>query len=160
MELLRVVAGRGHAAEVAVLAGSTDVVVRCADADTVLAVASWREALVSDIGVWLVVGDDYPAQLAARYVKTLSALVSLSRVVVEAASLVDQHADVLEALLTDDEVNFANDVATLRGAYNRPAPQLPIDLWRYREGQLVRRAHTLDLVRSESRAWGELSYFA
>jgi hypothetical protein len=160
MELQRVVTGRDHGVEVAALAASRDVVVRCSDADTVLAAASWREALVGDIGVWLVVGEDYPTQLAARDVKTLAALVPLRRVVIQAASLVDEHAEVLAALLTNDEVNFANEVATLRGAYNRPAPPRSIDLWRYREGQLVMGDQTLGVSRSETLEWGELTYFA
>jgi len=116
MELLRVVTDRAHADDVVAFAASHNVVLRCSDADTVLVVASLREVLEGEIGVWLVVGDDYPAQLAARDVKTLAALVSLTRVVIEASSPVDQHADVLAALLSDDEVNFANDVVTLRGA--------------------------------------------
>ena len=160
MELLRVVTDRAHADDVVAFAASHNVVLRCSDADTLLVVASLREVLEGEIGVWLVVGDDYPAQLAARDVKTLAALVSLTRVVIEASSPVDQHADVLAALLSDDEVNFANDVVTLRGAYNRPAPPRPLDLWRYREGQLVMEEQQLNLVRSETLAWGELTYFA
>ena len=44
---------------------------------------------------------------------TLSWLVELDHVVVEATNDAEAHADVVRALLTDDEVNFTNDVATL-----------------------------------------------
>jgi hypothetical protein len=59
-------------------------------------------------------------------------------VVISAASSAPSHADVVTALLTDDEVNFANDVATLRGAYNRPAPPRPVAVWSF-DGTTIRR---------------------
>jgi hypothetical protein len=160
MELLRVVAGRASGAEVARLTRSHQVLFRCADADTVMTVASWREELVGPLGVWLVVGPGYRAQMAARDVKTLAALVPISRVVIEAPSPSSEHAAVVGALLTDDEVNFANEVATLLGAYNRPAPPSPIEVWSYEDERLTRGDDTLALVRREASDVGELTYFA
>ena len=74
------------------------------------------------LGVWLVLSEDYSAQIAARDVATLSWLIALDTVVVSARVDRSPAREVLEALLTNDEVNLTNDVATLVGAYNRPAP--------------------------------------
>jgi hypothetical protein len=159
MGVLRIVTDHGRGEETAQLATANDVIVRCRDADTVLAVASWRASIDRDIGVWLVIDDDYPAQLAARDLKTLAAIVPLTRVVIEAASMVDQHADVVAAMLTNDEVNLSNEVVELRGAYNRPAPPRRIDVWRYRDGDLAAGDRTLRVSRSEALEWAELTYF-
>jgi hypothetical protein len=113
------------------------VVVSIIDADTVIALGSLHDQLARAIGVWLELSPDYSAQLAARDVATLSWLVPLDRVVVS-GSHVEASAQVLESLLSDDEVNFANGVATLVGAYNRPAPPSPVAVWSW-DGTLLRR---------------------
>lgn len=159
MGLLRIVTDHGRGEETARLARSNHVVIRCRDVDTVLAVASWRTTIEDDVGVWLIIDEGYPAQLAARDVKTLAAIVPLTRVVIEAASMVDQHADVVVAMLTNDEVNLSNEVVELRGAYNRPAPPRPIEVWRYRDGGVTLAERTLDVARSETLEWAELTYF-
>lgn len=105
--------------------------VRCADATTVVAVASISEQLALPLGLWLDVTPEYPAALIARDVKTLSWLVDLAHVVISAPRDALQHADVVAALLTNDEVNFTNDVAHLEGAYNRPAPPRPVAIWSF-----------------------------
>ena len=74
--------------------------------------------------------------MAGRDVATLSWLVPLDTVVVSAASA-EGSAQVVEALLTNDEVNFTNGVATLVGAFNRPAPPAPIAVWSW-DGALLR----------------------
>lgn len=119
------------------------VILHFTDADTVMASASLRGSLGGPVGVWLEVSaDDYPASLAARDVATLSWLIGLDHVVISAARDATAHAQVVAALLTNDEVNFANDVATLRGAYNRPAPPSPITVWSY-DGESLRNADTV-----------------
>jgi hypothetical protein len=97
------------------------VVVSVIDADTIVALSSLHDGAQSRIGAWLEISVDHPAQMAARDVKTLSWLVTLDTVVVSGPHA-EASAQVLEALLTNDEVNFTNGVATIVGAYNRPAP--------------------------------------
>ena len=60
------------------------------------------------------------------------------------------HAAVLEALLTNDEVNVTNEAATLRGAYNRPAPPHAITAWSY-DGTNLRRGDVALAERSRTR---------
>lgn len=103
-------------------------VVSCRDADTVILVASLRDALRRPLGVWLEVAEGYPAALAARDVATLAWLVALDHVVV-ASRAAGANAEVVRALLTEDEVNLDNEVVTLRGAFNRPAPPRPVTVW-------------------------------
>ena len=112
------------------------------------------------VGVWLCASASYSAQLCARDVKTLSHLVALDHVVIEAASGSAEHADIVRALLTNDEVNFENDLATIRGAYNRPAPPTPVTVWSAQEETLTSEAGVLRLQRVESRDALALTYFA
>jgi hypothetical protein len=109
-------------------ANSSHVVASVVDADTVIALGSLHDQLKRPLGVWLDICDDYSAPLAARDVATLSWLVPLDTVVV-ASPAGESGADVVRALLTNDEVNFSNDVATIVAAYNRPAPPSPITVW-------------------------------
>jgi hypothetical protein len=118
-------------------ASTRHVVVAITDADTVVSVGSLHDRLTTPLGVWLELSDDYSAQMAARDVATLSWLVALDTVVVSGPSA-EAGAQVLAALLTNDEVNFTNDVATIVGAYNRPAPPAPIAVWSW-DGSLLRR---------------------
>ncbi len=105
------------------------VLLDCTDADTVICAAALKEHWTRPIGVWLEVSTGYSAQMCARDVKTLSWLVDLDNVVVSARSDARAHAEVVRALLTNDEVNFSNDVATLVGAYHRPAPAHALRMW-------------------------------
>jgi hypothetical protein len=134
------------------------VVVALSDADTVVTVGSLHDRLNNPLGIWLELSADYSAQMAARDVATLSWLVPLDTVVVSAASAVGS-AQVLQALLTNDEVNFTNGVATLVGAYNRPAPPRPIAVWSW-DGALLR--HGDEALREASsvsgRDFDETSY--
>jgi hypothetical protein len=118
-------------------ANARHVVVSVIDADTIVALSSLHDALKAPVGVWLEVSEDYSAQMAARDVKTLSWLVSLDTVVVSGLHA-EAGADVLTALLTNDEVNFTNSVATIVGAYNRPAPPRPVTVWAF-DGALLRQ---------------------
>ena|SRR5580692_2707752 len=134
------------------------VVVAISDADTVVTVGSLHDRLTKPLGIWLELSADYSAQMAARDVATLSWLVPLDTVIVSAASAVAS-AQVLEALLTNDKVNFTNGVATLVGAYNRPAPPAPIAVWSW-DGALLR--HRDEALREASsvsgRDFDETSY--
>jgi hypothetical protein len=131
-------------------ANERHVVVAITDADTIVAVGSLHDRLTRPVGVWLDISEDYSAQMAGRDVATLSWLVPLDTVVVSAASA-EASAQVVEALLTDDEVNFTNGVATLVGAYNRPAPPAPIAVWSW-DGALLR--HGDEALREASTASG------
>jgi len=93
------------------LAQDQHVVVSVLDADTIITLGSLHDRLTSPIGVWLELSEDYSAQMAARDVATLSWLVPLDTVVVSSESA-ESSAQVLEALLTNDEVNFTT--ASLR----------------------------------------------
>jgi hypothetical protein len=138
MALVRLVTTLARLDEVAKRANTTPIVLEVRDADTVISAASLKDRLSAPLGVWLSLSNDYLAQLAARDVATLSWLIELDVVVVSGAEAV-QGAEVVRALLSDDEVNFANDVATLRGAYNRPAPPRPVSVWSW-DGEALRNA--------------------
>jgi len=133
-------------------ANARHVVVSVIDADSIVALSSLHDALKAPIGVWLEVSEDYSAQMAARDVKTLSWLVTLDTVVVSGPHA-EASADVLTALLTNDEVNFTNGVATIVGAYNRPAPPRPVTVWSF-DGDLLR--HGDEVLRETSKATTEL----
>jgi hypothetical protein len=140
---------------------NSSLVLKFADADTVMAAASLRGSLGGPVGVWLEVDlVDYPAALAARDVATLSWLIGIDHVVIEAKSNALAHAEVVSALLTNDEVNFVNGAATLRGAYNRPAPPSPITVWSY-DGEALRSAErVLDEHTSSWSVAGTLTVFS
>src|ERR1019366_4036641 len=105
MELVRFVAALAEREAVVRLANERTVLFRCADADTVVVAASMSGSLTRPLGVWLAVDETYPAQLAARDVATLAALVPLCDVVIDARTFFEEHAEVVRALLTNDEVN-------------------------------------------------------
>ena len=110
-------------------------VISVRDADTIIAVGAHHDRVTRPLGVWLELSEDYSAQMAARDVATLSWLVPLDTVVVSSPNA-PASAQVLEALLTNDEVNFTNGEATLVGAYNRPAPPNPVTVWSWDGTQL------------------------
>ena len=107
----------------------------CSDADSVMFLASLRGDLSSSVGIWLEVGNDYPAALCARDVATLSWLVDLREVVISGDDA-DAQAEVVRAMLSDEEITFSNKVANIVGAYNRPPPPNPIRVWSYENGSL------------------------
>lgn len=159
MALVRLLAPLAALDDVARYANEHDVVVSWTDADTVIATGSLHELLTRPIGVWLELSDDYSAQMAARDVATLSWLVPLRNVVVGAADQARADVEVVEALLTNAEVNFTNAVATLVAAYNRPAPPNPVRVWSYDGSALRCGVETLRATSSESVAVGELITF-
>ena len=128
------------------------VVVSILDADPIVALGSLRDSLTRPIGLWLELSEDYSAQMAARDLATLSWLVAVDTAVVSSPTA-DASAQVVEALLTDDEVNFTNGVATLVGAYNRPAPPSPIAVWSWDGTQL---RHGDEVLREASSASSDL----
>lgn len=139
-------------------ANARHVVVSIVDADTIVTLGSLHDRLERPIGVWLELSDDYWAQLAARDVATLSWLVPLDTAVVSSATA-EASAQVVEALLTNDEVNFSNAAATLVGAYNRPAPPTPVALWSW-DGTFLRRGdEVLREVSSASSDVGDVTTY-
>jgi len=124
---------------VATTAGT--IVLRCLDGDTVMMASALRGRLTRPVGVWLEVSDGYRASLAARDVATLAWLIDLDLVVIAAESHALSHADVVAALLTNDEVNLTNDVAAIAHAFNRPAPPTAVAVWSY-DGTAVRSGET------------------
>jgi hypothetical protein len=134
------------------------VIVSIIDADTIVAVGSMHDQLTGPIGLWLEVSENYSAQMAAREVATLSWIVALDTVVVSGDSPAAS-AQVLEALLTNDEVNFTNGIATLVGAYNRPAPPNPIAVWSVDGSALRRGDHVLRAVTTESDRLGDATTY-
>jgi hypothetical protein len=136
------------------------VVFDCVDANTIICAAALRDQWTSPIGVWLEVSHEYPAQMCARDVKTLSWLVELDNVVVSAADNAHSHAQVVRALLTNDEVNFSNEVATLIGAYNRPAPARALHVWSSTGGVLENDGLVLSQLSVTDTELGQLSAYA
>ena len=104
------------------------VVLSCENANVIIVAAALETMWAAPIGVWLEVGSGYAASLAARDVATLSWLVPLDHVVVHGPDAREQ-AQILETLLTNEQVTIANDVATIKGAYNRPAPPRAVRVW-------------------------------
>jgi hypothetical protein len=157
MELTRLTAPLTQLGDVAglVSANANMVVLECSDADTVTAAATLGGELDRPIGVWLEISSGFTAALCARDIATLSWLIDLEHVVVAATEKSGSQADVVEALLTNDEVNFTNDVAVIAHAYNRPAPPKPITVWSF-DGTTVRRGKT-ELIESSGAHFAEIS---
>jgi hypothetical protein len=132
--------------ELVARANAHHVVVSVRDADTIITLGSLHDRLTRGVGAWLEISEDYSPQMAARDVATLSWLIALDTVVVSSPTA-ESSARVLGALLSDDEVNFTNGVATLVGAYNRPAPPSPIAVWRW-DGATLR--HGEEILREDS----------
>jgi hypothetical protein len=158
MRLVRVVASRTSRSAVAGFRDATPVF-RCNDADTAVVLGSWSDALTRDVGVWLRVSDGYRAQIAARDVRTLSVLTNLRHVVIEAAQRADEHAEIVRQLLSGEEVNFSNSVATLTHAFSRPAPPRPLTVWSYDKAQLTSPERTLREVPGQAPRDLELTFF-
>jgi hypothetical protein len=133
MELTRLSAPLAQVGSVArvVSEEAGPIVLSCSDANSVMAAASLHGLLDRPIGVWIEITPGYSAAIAARDVATLSWLIDLDHVVVSAEHQATSHAQVVEALLSNDEVNFSNDVAVISKAYNRPAPPKPVMVWSY-----------------------------
>jgi hypothetical protein len=160
MELVHLATPFARLAHVARIAQSQRLVFSCTDADTVICAASLGAQLAGSVGVWLELSQDYPAQLAARDVATLSWIIELGDVVVGATAMAEQHAEVVRALLTNDEVNFANDAATLVKAYNRPAPPHMLHVWSWDGAALRCGDVVLARVATTTLDEGELTQFA
>ena len=112
--------------------------VECTDADTVVALSARTLPIDGPIGVWLTPSAKYSAQLIARDVATLSHLLRLTEVAVTTLA----HADIVEALLQENEVTIANEVATITKAFNRPSPPHKVRVW-YRDGEVLRSGEEL-----------------
>ena len=157
MEFARLVFTFEHRHDAAKLSHEFSLFLDCSSADTVMVAASLADERLAECGVWLNVSSDYSAQIAARDVATLATMIPLRHVVV-ASSSAREHAEVVRALLSDEEVNFTNEVATLRGAYNRPAPSRSLTVWSY-DGTLLSGDIGLEPQRTDVSDVGELTYF-
>lgn len=158
MRLVRVVTSR-VSSRALVQCGEITPLFRCRDADTAIVLASWSDALFGDLGVWLRVTEGYRAQLAARDVRTLSVLTNLRHVVIEAAEQAREHAEIVRALLTGEEVSLSNSVATLTRAFSRPAPPRPLTVWSYANAELSSPEGTLREVPREAPGDAQVTYF-
>jgi len=125
------------------------------DADATMVLASLDETLGVGVGLWLRVNDQHPAALVARDLATLSRLRAFTLVVIESSDALAQ-AEVVRALFSEGEVNFVNEVATLRGAYNRPAPPRPIEVGTCEGGSVSLGGQTFEVASREAFAWGEI----
>jgi hypothetical protein len=161
MEVVRLSTTLGALDLVAPFVGAqaTPVVLSCLDADTVIVAAALKDRWGTPVGVWLEVGEDYPASLCARDVATLSWLIELDHVVVSAKDA-QAHAEVVAAMLSNDQVDFENEVASIKGAFNRPAPPRPLRVWSY-DGKVL-RSNDDELRRSNTltEPAGELTTFS
>jgi len=138
---------------------SSPVLLSVVDANTVVAAAGTKDQWRTAIGVWLEVGEGYAASLCARDVATLSWLIELDHVVVSAQKA-NAHAQVVAAMLTNDEVNLVNDVATIRGAFNRPAPPHPLRVWSFDGVSLTSAGDELRATSTSRFALGEVTIYA
>ena len=131
MRLARLDVSLGELSAVPTLVSDDErpVVLRVRDADGVVALASVAGRWPGSWGVWLRADEGYGAGLIARDVKTLSTLLELDHVVIEAFEDAAAYADVVRVLLTDDEVTIHNAVARITRAHNRPAPSRPVTVW-------------------------------
>lgn len=136
------------------------VLLDCVDGDVVIVAGSLMDNWEKPLGVWLDVSFGYPAPMIARDVATLSWLVELDHVVLSAEHDAEAHAQAVRALLTNDEVTFTNEVVTLTGAYNRPAPPRPLNVWSYDGRTMSDGSRTLGLVGSHATPLGTLDRFA
>jgi hypothetical protein len=106
---------------------SQDVVIAFDGGATPVLMAALAIEWTRPVGAWLVVGDQYPAAMAARDISTLSWLIDLPMVVLSAADgTLDDHAEIFVSLLGAEPVNLATSVATLHNAINRPVPKSPV----------------------------------
>ncbi|MGA2123311.1 MAG: hypothetical protein ABSG58_02680 [Acidimicrobiales bacterium] len=131
----------------------------CSNADTAIVLASLRDHLSREVGVWLRVSREYPAQIATRDVRTLSVLMDLRHVVIDAPEPVSEHVEIVRALLSGDEVSLSNSVATLNNVVSRPVPPRPITVWGFAGTQLVSPEVTLFAGATRHRGASELTYF-
>jgi hypothetical protein len=100
--------------------------------------------------------EHYSAGLIARDVKTLSHLLEIDHVVVDASRDPAQHAEVVAALLSDERVTLHNAVATITDAYNRPAPPRPVTVWSA-QGDVLRHGSMVLHARATR---GAVTFFA
>jgi hypothetical protein len=158
MRLVRFITGRQTSA-VAAFGDDVVPIYRCADGDTAIAFASWCQHVTRDVGVWLRVSPDYPPQIAARDVRTLSVLSDLRHVVIEAPDRVGEYAQVVRVLTGGHEVTFSNSVATLTQVVSRPTPRPPLTVWSYENRRLTSDQGTLLEGKSHHAPPAQLTYF-
>ena len=156
MELMHLSTSLAHLEQVTawVPEQSSPVLLSLVDANTVIAAAGAKDQWRSPLGVWLEIDEGYAASLCARDVATLSWLIDLDHVVVSAENARAQ-AQVVTAMLTNDEVNFANDAATIRGAFNRPAPPRPVRVWSFDGETLASDGLELRAISTARLSFGE-----
>jgi hypothetical protein len=159
VRLVRVLTTFEAARDVAALHEEPTPLFACSNADTAIVLASVRDRLSREMGVWLNVSEEYPAQIATRDVRTLSVLLDLRHVVIEAPGSALEHAEIVRALLSGDEVNLSNSVATLTHVVSRPVPPRPITVWAYDGSDLVSPELSLRVGAMRREGASELTYF-
>ncbi len=159
MRLVRVRCSREAAQEFTARTHGPTPLFACRDADSAIVLASLADRLERDVGVWLVVSPGYPAQIATRDARTLSVLVNLAHVVIDAPSEPDQHAEIVRRLLSGDETTFANDVARLDHVRSLPVPPRPLVVWSAGDGGLASPGQFLRAGEPEREGDLELTYF-
>jgi hypothetical protein len=63
-------------------------------------------------------------------------------------------------MLVDDEVSFTNEVATILGAFNRPAPPRELRVWSYDGDTLRSGEDELRAGRTQREAVGDVTVFS
>ncbi|HTT59277.1 MAG TPA: hypothetical protein VMF33_04455 [Acidimicrobiales bacterium] len=159
MRLVRFRTTLEAARDVASLRDGPTPLFECANADTAVVLASLRDHLSREVGVWLGVSDGYPAQVATRDVRTLAVLVDLRHVVIDAPDRVSEHAQIVRELLSGREVSLSNSVATLTRVVSRPVPPRPLTVWGFEGGQLINPELRLKAGRTRHQARSELTDF-
>jgi hypothetical protein len=161
MELVHLSTSLVHFEGVAafVNAQPSPVLVSLTDANTVVAVAALKDQWRCAMGVWLEVDEGYVASICARDVKSLSWLIELDHVVISAPNARAQ-AQVVTAMLTNDEVNFVNEVAVIRGAFNRPAPPHPVRVWSFDGATLASDGDELHATSSSNLEVGSVTTYS
>jgi hypothetical protein len=123
--------------EVAAYANVHTVLFDCTDGDTILAATKLGRLTKNAIGLWLHVGPEYPASLAARDVKTLSHLLRLDHVAISATERPQAHASIVRAMLEGDDVTMTTKVARVKHAFNQPRPRRALKVWWVEGEELV-----------------------
>ncbi len=122
---------RAWPAAVASVSGDDTVtVVALANPAAIQFVAATATEWTMPVTWWIRVSERYTAPMAARDVKTLSWIVTVSDVVISSDDgVAADHGRVVAELLRSDDVTLTTSVVTLRHAFNRPLPPHPVTVW-------------------------------
>ena len=97
---------------------------------TPMVLAAQSELWARPVVPWLVIDDRFSSPVAARDIKTLCWLMNISDVLLSSPlGNLNEHAEIIWRLLTEDDVTIDNGAARLLNAYNRPLPLTPPAIW-------------------------------